>query len=188
LKSTTHRIRFHHKQIEQILAMAQSASPDECCGIISGTAGQAHEIIPIDNTAADKRLAFQMHPQQLLQAFKHMDDSRQSILAIYHSHPASSPIPSELDIQHTRQHYAEIPQIIISLQKPVPEIKAWRISRDHVQAYEAVIGTDIEFEVPLLDHTVTERILFAWILVIGACILLGASLLLLPPAPILGSS
>lgn len=50
------------------------------------------------------------------------------MLSIYHSHPYSPARPSKKDIEMA--FYEDICYIIVSLQKKIPEIKAFKISKD----------------------------------------------------------
>jgi proteasome lid subunit RPN8/RPN11 len=45
------------------------------------------------------------------------------ILAIYHSHPTSAPVPSKTDLE--RVTYPDVVSLIISLQSGPPETRGW---------------------------------------------------------------
>jgi proteasome lid subunit RPN8/RPN11 len=78
-------------------------------------------------------------PGSLFAAHRDMRRLGLEVLAIYHSHPTSEPIPSRKDIE--RNNYgAEVVHLIISLSGAEPRIGAWRLSSDaYAQAHWSVI-------------------------------------------------
>ena len=58
---------------------------------------------------------------------KSMREERQELLAIYHSHPASEPIPSQTDLANNLYEDAVI-HLIISLTTTPPLIRGWRLT------------------------------------------------------------
>jgi [CysO sulfur-carrier protein]-S-L-cysteine hydrolase len=79
-------------------------------------------------------------PESLFAAHRDMRRLGLDVLAIYHSHPTTEPIPSRRDIE--RNNYgAEVVHLIISLSRAEPRIRAWRLSSD---AYAQADWTVIE--------------------------------------------
>jgi proteasome lid subunit RPN8/RPN11 len=56
------------------------------------------------------------------------------ILAIYHSHPTSEPVPSRTDL--ARNYYEEAIHFIISLQSENQPIRAWWLAPDRFREAE----------------------------------------------------
>jgi proteasome lid subunit RPN8/RPN11 len=79
-----------------------------------------------------------MDSEEQLKAVLEIDDEGWDIGAVYHSHPASEPRPSQTDIR-----LAQWPGtlfIIVSLANPeAPEIKAWSIEGGEVTESELQI-------------------------------------------------
>jgi proteasome lid subunit RPN8/RPN11 len=63
------------------------------------------------------------------------------ILAIYHSHPTSEPVPSRKDRE--RNYSPDVMNFIISLASNEPQVRAWWLtSDDHREAEWELAGED----------------------------------------------
>ena len=74
---------------------------------------------------------YRIDPREQLRAFRDMDDKREELVAIYHSHPASQPYPSPTD--RAESHYPDAVYVLVSLRGEVPEVRAFRIEDDVVR-------------------------------------------------------
>jgi proteasome lid subunit RPN8/RPN11 len=75
-------------------------------------------------------------------AVRDMDRHRIDILAVYHSHPTSEPVPSKKDRE--RNFSAEVVNFIISLKTAKPEIRGWWLTADTAtEADWEVIGDSV---------------------------------------------
>ena len=72
--------------------------PFEACGLLSGINGSVGDVLPVTNVARSP-VRFRMEPRGQFRAFAQIESSGQEILAIFHSHPNGSPIPSPTDIK-----------------------------------------------------------------------------------------
>jgi proteasome lid subunit RPN8/RPN11 len=114
-------------QIDQIVAHAHAASPDECCGLIGGTHLVACSIYELDNVAADPLVTYEAAPEALFGAQRLMRERGEQLLAIYHSHPRSAePSPSATDVRLA--YYPSAIYLIVGLAGDEPVVKAFRIS------------------------------------------------------------
>lgn len=104
------------EQLEQLIAQARADAPLETCGLIGGKDDKALRIFPLKNVDEQPRIRYLGEPQQQLQALREIDDNGWDVLAIYHSHPATQPYPSETDIG--RAFYPEAIYLLISLMNP----------------------------------------------------------------------
>ena len=77
---------------------AESAAPNECCGLLLGAAGRIDRAIPAANVAADPHRRFEIDPRALIDAHRaaRMGEGAQ-VVGYYHSHPAGVPEPSPCD-------------------------------------------------------------------------------------------
>jgi len=83
--------------ISQILAEAARAHPDECCGILLGTAGRIEGILPAANVHPTPRTHFDIDPRALIEAQRADREGERQVLGYYHSHPTGEPAPSATD-------------------------------------------------------------------------------------------
>jgi len=74
-----------------------SVLPAEGCGLLAGAGGYSTAVYPVDNLL-NSPTRFQMDPQQQAMAFMELDRLGWDVLAIYHSHPAGPPRPSQTDV------------------------------------------------------------------------------------------
>jgi proteasome lid subunit RPN8/RPN11 len=110
---------------DAMLDHAKRELPNECCGLLAGAADQVALHIPLVNELQSPT-AYRSDPQSMLNAMKAMRVAGTEIVAIYHSHPTSEPIPSKRDL--AENEYGEVVQVIISLQGKVPDVRAWLLS------------------------------------------------------------
>jgi proteasome lid subunit RPN8/RPN11 len=136
--------RFH-LQIPRLLydRMCEQAlveRPNECCGLLAGRrglvegklVGQVYELYPLVNAAASP-VEFLSEPISMKVAMQDIDRRRLEMLAIYHSHPTSEPVPSKTDLE--RNYSDEVANIIISLKDGPPRVRVWWLTeREFVEA------------------------------------------------------
>jgi len=80
-----------------MLAHAQQEDPRECVGLLFGKGTQVTRRVPLENAAPSPTTRFFADPSALLAALKEADVRGEALLALYHSHPAGPPVPSERD-------------------------------------------------------------------------------------------
>ena len=111
---------------------AQSEFPNECCGLLAGV--READLLrvlarhPLVNDAASP-VEFVSKPRSMFDATKAMRNDGHDILAIYHSHPSSEPIPSKTDLW--RNFYGiSVIHFIIGLNGPEPIVRGWWLMED----------------------------------------------------------
>jgi proteasome lid subunit RPN8/RPN11 len=121
--STPFRLQLPRQLYEEMLAQARAELPNECCGLLAGTPdGRVLVRYPLVNAAASPT-EYWSEPRSLLAAHKDMRQRDIDILAVYHSHPTSEPVPSRKDREHN--YYSGILQFIISLKNDDASIRGW---------------------------------------------------------------
>ncbi len=135
-------LRLPRSIYEAMLAQARAELPNECVGLLAGTPdGKVRERYPLINALADPR-RFESDPRSMFEAEKRRRQRNLEFLAVYHSHPASPPVPSRTDLE---LHYSEdVMDLIISLAPPEPVMKAYWLKQDGYDQGEFVIVDEIE--------------------------------------------
>jgi [CysO sulfur-carrier protein]-S-L-cysteine hydrolase len=120
-------IRLMMGHLDQIIAHAREASPQECCGLIGGLIeGKAQTIYRTRNIASDPLTTYEAAPEDLFAAQRAMRERGEQLLAIYHSHPRSAdPQPSATDVRLA--YYPSAVYLIVGLAGPEPCLRAFRI-------------------------------------------------------------
>src|SRR6185369_7134750 len=103
-----------------MVAQAREEFPNECCGLLAGRTegdrGLVSRRFPLINAAASPRL-FESEPKSMFRAYREIELEGLQLLAVYHSHPTSAPVPSKTDLE--RSYSPEVMCVIISLAEEV---------------------------------------------------------------------
>jgi proteasome lid subunit RPN8/RPN11 len=116
-----------------MVRQAQTELPNECCGLLAGRVtddqvGVVTRRFPLVNSPASPTL-YNAEPGGLVAAMRAIREEGLELLAIYHSHPATGPVPSRTDRE--RNYYGDtVVHLIIGLGGPVPVMRAWRLTAD----------------------------------------------------------
>jgi proteasome lid subunit RPN8/RPN11 len=128
--------------LEEVVAHARAEAPRECCGLLAGHVRDGVGVVtaryPIEN-AARSTTEYETDARGMFFAFRKMRESEIELLAIYHSHPTSAPIPSRPDIAHNT--YGEsVVHLIVSLAATQPEARAWWLGESGYREVELRTG------------------------------------------------
>jgi proteasome lid subunit RPN8/RPN11 len=121
------RLTISDLLLEEVIRHARASRPNECCGLLAGNivggVGVVTARFAIGNDAASTS-EYETNARDMFNAFRAMRDRRIELLAIYHSHPASEPIPSRHDIE--RNTYGEcVVHPIVGFANAEPKVRAW---------------------------------------------------------------
>lgn len=110
-----------------MLAHARAELPNECCGLCGGdpATGTITHVYRLVNTAASPTRYF-AEVKSLLAAFRAMREHGTHLLAIYHSHPTSDPIPSRTDLEQNF-YGPDVAHVIIAMNSAEPIVRAWSL-------------------------------------------------------------
>lgn len=129
--------RLHLPQpiLEAMFAHARAALPNECVGFLAGTiaagVGTASQCLPLVNELASPT-EFLTEPRSVFAAFRAMRAAGTELLAIYHSHPTSPPVPSKRDVEQNT-YGPNFAWVIIGLAGTEPEVRAWWLGESDVR-------------------------------------------------------
>lgn len=113
--------------LEEMIAHARAEAPLECCGLLAGTIADG-----VGNVTARFAIRNELQSptdyltdaRDMFAAFRAMRAGGLELLAIYHSHPTSAPIPSARDLD--RNTYGEsVVHVIVGLGGAEPEVRGW---------------------------------------------------------------
>src|SRR6266567_3945699 len=121
-------VHLKQKHVDQIIAHAREESPQECCGLIGGSAdGTARSIYRARNVAVQPLVTYEAAPEDLFLAQRTMRERGEQLIAIYHSHPrATDPQPSQTDVRLA--YYPSAVYFIVGLGSEEPCLRAFRLS------------------------------------------------------------
>jgi [CysO sulfur-carrier protein]-S-L-cysteine hydrolase len=133
------RLLLPRATYEDIVAQARAELPAECCGLLAGRIATAHtaEGVRIERryplvNALSSPTEYLSDGRSILDAFRDMDARGLDLLAVYHSHPTSRPVPSKKDLAENG-YGDDIVHFILSLAEEPPLLRGWRLGAD---AYE----------------------------------------------------
>jgi proteasome lid subunit RPN8/RPN11 len=90
-------IRIHREAAEAIRSHARADAPIECCGLLIGAPGRIDAALRARNLLASPT-RFHLDPEDHFAAIKQARARGLSVVGVYHSHPASRPVPSPRDL------------------------------------------------------------------------------------------
>ena len=82
---------------QEMLAHIQSCLPEEACGILGGTSGEARRAFLVENELHSP-VRYRMRAEIQLQALLQLEEESLDLVGIFHSHPTSPAYPSPTDL------------------------------------------------------------------------------------------
>jgi proteasome lid subunit RPN8/RPN11 len=124
------RLQLPRRFYAEMLTRALAELPNECVGLLGGSltveettgqrVGRVVRHYPLTNEAGSPKEYYSAP----FAAFRDMRAMGTELLAIYHSHPTSEPIPSRTDLE--RNYYgSDVVHFIISLKDAEPRMRGW---------------------------------------------------------------
>lgn len=119
-------MRLPEAYIRDILSHAREGKPNEVCGLIAGRDGRATKLYRTTNSDPTPQVRYNVDPLELLHVLREIEHNSWTLMAIYHSHPATEAYPSATDIGLA--YYPDSVYIIVSLAEPeAPVARAFKI-------------------------------------------------------------
>ena len=141
------RLQVPRSLYGEMVQHALDELPNECVGLLAGVfpsgGGSAARVLKCYRlvNAAASPTEYLSDPRSMFDAVRDMRACGIEILAIYHSHPTSEPVPSRKDRE--RNYSPQVMNVIISLAGSEPEVRAWWLtSDDHREAEWEVVAGD----------------------------------------------
>jgi [CysO sulfur-carrier protein]-S-L-cysteine hydrolase len=122
-------MRITRGMVDELIAHAREDAPNECCGMIASSDGEAVRVYRATNGAASP-LRYEIDGLEQYRIQTEIEDAGWDLGAIYHSHTRSAPYPSQTDINLA--FYPESLYVIVGLAGGEPEVRAYRIVDERV--------------------------------------------------------
>src|SRR6516164_4825583 len=129
-------MRLTRSQYDEMLAHAREEAPNECCGMIASSDGEAVRVYRAMNAAASP-LRYEIDGAEQYRIQMAIEDAGLDLGAIYHSHTRSEPYPSQTDINLA--FYPESLYVIVGLAGSEPDVRAFTIRDGRVTEAELVV-------------------------------------------------
>jgi proteasome lid subunit RPN8/RPN11 len=88
--------------VADLVAHAREGRPQEVCGVLAGTYGEASSRVThvhrANNVADDPRTAYEIDPAALVERIEAIEAAGRDVVGFYHSHPEGPLEPSPTDL------------------------------------------------------------------------------------------
>jgi proteasome lid subunit RPN8/RPN11 len=111
--------------IDEMVAHARGEAPNECCGLVASSNGDAQRIYRAAN-AERSPVKYVVDPRDQIRIQNDIDDHGWELGAIYHSHTRTEPFPSQTDINLAR-NWPDPLYVIVGVAGDAPDVRAFRI-------------------------------------------------------------
>jgi proteasome lid subunit RPN8/RPN11 len=130
-------LQISQKEYRLMLDHLWSTYPQEGCGLLAGKDGNVFRIYIVENRLASPT-AYEMDPQQQLEAMLDIEDQGSELLAIFHSHPGGPDVPSATDL--ATAYYPEAAYVIVSYHDPErPTARAFTVFEGRVEEIPLIV-------------------------------------------------
>jgi len=117
-------MKIRQQVLDQMLAHATEDLPNECCGLLIGSADTVEECARARNRRRS-RTRFEVEPADHFAALRRARSAGLEIVGAYHSHPNGPSGPSETD--RARLTDPSMVQVIVSLARGGRTVRAFRL-------------------------------------------------------------
>ena len=126
-------MKIRQDVLARIVAHAVEDLPNECCGLLIGTADMVEDASRARNSRKS-RTRFEVEPADHFAAIRRARAAGFQVIGAYHSHPNGPSGPSETD--RARLTDPEMFHVIVSLAHGTRTVRAFRLRDGHVSPME----------------------------------------------------
>ena len=122
--------------LTEVIEHAGDEAPLECCGLLAGHIEAGTGVVTTRyavGNALRSQTEYETDARDMLFAFRHMREHGLELLAVYHSHPASEPVPSRRDVERNT-YGTTVVHLIVGLGGPEPAVQAWWLTENGYRA------------------------------------------------------
>ncbi|WP_217649320.1 Mov34/MPN/PAD-1 family protein [Gracilibacillus orientalis] len=109
---------------QKVIAEGENNLPYEACGLIAGYHHQVTSFWPLQNQL-NSSTRFFVHKQKVIETVKCIENRKEQVLAVFHTHPSTKPVPSPYDLSHHPDD--QVGMVIVSYKYSLPQIKWYQI-------------------------------------------------------------
>jgi proteasome lid subunit RPN8/RPN11 len=128
-------VKIRQSAFDGIVAHAMDERPNECCGLLIGTADLIHDVVRARNVRKSPT-KFQVEPADHFAAIRRARAAGLEVVGAYHSHPNGPSGPSEMD--RVRLNDPTMVHVIVSLAHGTRTVRAFRFSEGNFSQLEFV--------------------------------------------------
>jgi len=128
-------VKIRQAVFDQIVAHALEDRPNECCGLLIGTAEIVEDAVRARNVRRSAT-RFQVEPADHFAAIRRARAAGMEVIGAYHSHPNGPSFPSETD--RARLTDPSMFHVIVSLAHGTRTVRAFRIAEGNFSPLEFV--------------------------------------------------
>lgn len=130
------RLIISQKLYDDLVSHALEEWPRECCGLLAGSViegiGRVERLYRLINVLGSA-VEYESEPRSMFAAIRDMTMHGWDVLAVYHSHPTTAPVPSVKDRE--RNYSEDVMNLIIGLTPHPPLVRGWWLtSNAHKEA------------------------------------------------------
>ena len=130
-------MRIARSLIDQMVGHAREEVPNECCGMLGGSDGQA-AVVHRARNAEQSPLRYSIDAKEQFELMRRIEDSGQELVGIYHSHTGSAAYPSQTDVNLAA--WPDAVYVIVSLANPdEPDVRGFWIRDGKISDAELVV-------------------------------------------------
>ncbi len=115
---------------DDMIAHCREGYPNEACGILAGRGREVSRLFRMRNVESSP-VSYLMDSKEQFEVMKAIRDDGLSIVALFHSHPASAAYPSAKDV--ALAFYEDSAYVIVGLSEREPMVKAFFITNGVVE-------------------------------------------------------
>jgi len=128
-------VKIRQDAFDRIVAHAVEEKPNECCGLLIGTADIVHDVVKARNVKKSPT-KFEVAPADHFAALRRARSSGFEVIGAYHSHPNGPSGPSETD--RLRLNDPTMVHVIVSLAHGTRTVRAFRFREGNFSPLEFV--------------------------------------------------
>ena len=111
--------------IDEMVAHAREEAPNECCGLVASSNGDAVRVYRAAN-AEHSPVKYVVDPRDQIRIQNDIDRNGWDLGAIYHSHTRTEPFPSQTDVNLAR-NWPDPVYVIVGVAGDHADVRAFRI-------------------------------------------------------------